>query len=58
MKELFPSKSQKEYEEIWSNAKGDGPIKTLTKEEYRYQCQLYIGGKTGKKIYYGKANNL
>ena len=54
MKELFPSKSQKEYEEIWSNAKGDGPIKTLTKEEYRYQCQLYIGGKTGKKIYYGK----
>ena len=54
MKELFPSKTQNEYEEMWEKSKGDGPIKTITKDEYKYQCQLYVGGKTGEKIYYGK----
>ena len=54
MKELYPNKDDEEYERIWSTSKSKGNVKTLTINEYRYQAKIYIGGKSGNKIYYGK----
>ena len=34
--------------------KRKGAVKTLALEEYRYQARLFIGGKDGTNIYYGK----
>ena len=54
MNEFFSDESKEQLEKRWESSTGKGPVKTLNIEEYRYQAQLYIGGKDGTKIYYGK----
>ena len=54
LEERFPDEDGVKRNQRWEKAKGKGPIKTLILEEYRYQARLYIGGKDGTKIYYGK----
>ena len=54
MKEIYPNKEDEEYIKIWNNSTNKGDIKTVTINEYRYQARIHIGGKNGKKIYYGK----
>ena len=54
MDEIFSDESPDEKKIKWEKSRGIGPIKTTTCEEYRYQAELYIGGKDGSKIYYGK----
>jgi DNA-directed RNA polymerase II subunit RPB2 len=54
MKEFFSDENAEQLEKRWNAASGRGPSKTLSMEEYRYQAQIYIGGKDGTKIYYGK----
>ena len=54
MKEFFSDENAEQLEKRWNGASGKGPSKTLNMEEYRYQAQIYIGGKNGTKIYYGK----
>ena len=51
---LFPTKSEEELQQKWTSAAGSGPVKTNTREDYKYQCKLYIGGRKGNRIYYGK----
>jgi len=52
--ERFPDASEEQNKERWEKSKGAGAVKTLALEEYRYQARLFIGGKSGTKIYYGK----
>ena len=54
MKEFFSDENDEQLNKRWNGASGKGPSKTLNMEEYRYQAQIYIGGKNGTKIYYGK----
>ena len=54
LEEIFSDESIDEKKTRWDKSTGTGPIKTLKTEEYRYQAQLYMGGKDGTKIYYGK----
>ena len=46
-------------EDIFDIFKEMGPItlfskKDETTDEYKYKCNLYLGGKTGKKVYFAK----
>ncbi len=54
MIERFPDDNEIQSQHRWENAKGKGAVKTLALEEYRYQARLFIGGKDGTNIYYGK----
>ena len=54
MKKHYNYLSEEEVLEKWKKAEGRGPTKTNTREEYLYSCELYIGGKTGDKLYFGK----
>ena len=54
MQEFFSDENEEQHQKRWNSAQGKGPTKTLNIEEYRYQAQMFIGGKDGKKIYYGK----
>ena len=54
MKEIYPNKQEEEYDRIWMNCRNKGYTKTTTINEYRYQARMYIGGKNGDKLYYGK----
>ena len=51
---LYPTKSEEELRHQWESATGSGPVKTNTRQDYKYQCKLYIGGRNGNQIYYGK----
>ena len=51
---LYPTQSEEELQKRWDDAIGQGPVKTNTREDYKYQCKLYIGGRNGDQIYYGK----
>ena len=54
MKNIYPHKSDTELDTIWSSSSQKGPIKTNTREDYMYECKLYIGGRKGDKLYFGK----
>jgi len=54
MKEFFSDENLEQLEKRWNGAEGNGPVKTLNIEEYKYNARLYIGGKNGDRIYYGK----
>ena len=53
LKELIPNKTKEEYDLLWESSR-DGRKKTLRFDDYKYQIKLYMGGKSGKRIYYGK----
>lgn len=53
-KEKFSDEDKETLQMRWDKASGKGTVKTLTLEEYKYQAQLFIGGKEGNKLYYGK----
>lgn len=53
LREFFSDETEEALKKKWDSA-ADGSDKTLTMEKYRYQAQLYLGGKSGTKIYYGK----
>jgi DNA-directed RNA polymerase II subunit RPB2 len=54
MVNIYPQKSYENLQNIWNNAKGKGPIKTYTREDYKYECKLFVGGRNGDKLYFGK----
>ena len=54
MKEFFSDENDEQLDKRWKNAEGNGPTKTLNIEEYKYNAKLYIGGRDGTRIYYGK----
>ena len=54
IEDRFPDENEEKRQARWNGFSGKGPIKTLSLEQYKYQAQLYIGGKDGTKIYYGK----
>jgi len=54
MIEIFPMETAEEHQTRWKKSQGKGNIKTNTREEYKYQAKLYIGGKNGDKLYFGK----
>ena len=54
MMNLYPTQSEEELQKRWEDAQGEGPVKTNTRDDYKYQCKLYIGGRNGDQIYYGK----
>jgi len=54
MVEKFSDESAEESQKRWSNAEGKGATKTLSFEKYRYHVKLFIGGKHGNRVYYGK----
>jgi len=54
MKNIYPHKSDTELDTIWSSSSQKGPIKTNTREDYMYECKLYMGGRKGDKLYFGK----
>ena len=51
--ELLPNKSTEYYNKLWESSES-APPKTLSYKDYNYQTKLYVGGKNGDKIYYGK----
>jgi DNA-directed RNA polymerase II subunit RPB2 len=54
MREFFSDESDEQIKKRWEKSSNQGPIKTLNLEEYKYQAQLYMGGRDGTKVYYGK----
>ena len=54
MREFFSDESKEQLNSRWEKSSDQGPIKTLDLEEYKYQAQLYMGGRDGTKVYYGK----
>ena len=54
MKEFFSDENDEQHKKRWETSKGKGSVKTLNLEEYRYQAQIYMGGKEGNRVYYGK----
>ncbi len=53
MLEHFTGQETAALKKLWKEG-GAGPIKTLMQEEYKYQAKIFLGGKKGDKIYYGK----
>ena len=51
MKNIYPHKSDTELDTIWSSSSQKGPIKTNTREDYMYECKLYIGGTVEQNKY-------
>ena len=54
MVNIYPHKSHEALEKLWDSSRGKGPIKTNTREDYKYECKLFVGGRNGDKLYFGK----
>ena len=54
MKNIYPHKTHEELGKIWSGSMGKGPIKTNTRDDYKYECKLFVGGRKGNLLYFGK----
>jgi DNA-directed RNA polymerase II subunit RPB2 len=54
MQNIYPHKSYEELLKTWTSSSNQGPIKTTTSEEYIYESRLFVGGRNGNKLYFGK----
>ena len=54
MKNIYPHKNHEELDKIWNNSSGKGPVKTNTRDDYKYECKLFVGGRKGDRLYFGK----
>lgn len=54
MKNIYPHKNHEELDKIWNNSSGKGPVKTNTRDDYKYECKLFVGGRKGNRLYFGK----
>ena len=54
LKDLYPNLSEVELNKKWEKSTGTVGVKTNTREEYKYQFQIFMAGKKGDKVYYGK----
>ena len=53
MVEHFSDEDEEQLITRWRKG-GAGPTRTFAQEEYKYQAKIFLGGKNGDKIYYGK----
>ena len=53
MKARFAHRTAEWIQRKWDEG-GAGPVKTLGMDEYKYQAKIYLGGRDGDRLYYGK----